>query len=209
MNFVNAELTKIAVNTFVTTKISYANMLADVCDRSRVQTSTSSLKPLARTAASAASTCVAPIGYGGPCFPRDNVAFAALARSLGATPDLAEATDAINQLPGRPRARCSRSRQAACARVPSSGLSYKPDTAVDRTRARAWYSSSASPQGIRGLGYDPKAMRPRGMQRCHPDSSMPRRPRPASRSRPRRGDDTMAGVYDDRQPRRSPKRANA
>ena len=33
MNFVNAELTKIAVNTFVTTKISYANMLADICDR--------------------------------------------------------------------------------------------------------------------------------------------------------------------------------
>src|SRR2546425_10065926 len=30
MNFVNAELTKLAVNTFVTTKISYANMLADI-----------------------------------------------------------------------------------------------------------------------------------------------------------------------------------
>ena len=33
MSLVNAELTKIAVNTFVTTKISYANMLADLCDR--------------------------------------------------------------------------------------------------------------------------------------------------------------------------------
>ena len=33
MSFVNAELTKIAVNTFVTTKISYANMLAGLCDR--------------------------------------------------------------------------------------------------------------------------------------------------------------------------------
>ena len=32
MNFVNAEICKIAVNTFVTTKISYANMLADLCD---------------------------------------------------------------------------------------------------------------------------------------------------------------------------------
>src|SRR5687768_10090998 len=32
MSFVNAELTKIAVNTFVTTKISYANMLAGLCD---------------------------------------------------------------------------------------------------------------------------------------------------------------------------------
>ena len=33
MNFVNAELTKLSVNTFVTTKISYANMLAQVCER--------------------------------------------------------------------------------------------------------------------------------------------------------------------------------
>ena len=30
---VNAELTKIAVNTYVTTKISYANTLADMCER--------------------------------------------------------------------------------------------------------------------------------------------------------------------------------
>jgi UDPglucose 6-dehydrogenase len=33
MNFVNAELTKIAINTFVTMKISYANMLAELCER--------------------------------------------------------------------------------------------------------------------------------------------------------------------------------
>ena len=32
MNSVNAELTKISVNTFVTTKISYANMISDMCD---------------------------------------------------------------------------------------------------------------------------------------------------------------------------------
>ena len=33
MNWVNAELTKISVNTFVTTKISYANMLAELCEK--------------------------------------------------------------------------------------------------------------------------------------------------------------------------------
>ena len=33
LNLVNAELCKISVNTYVTTKISYANMLADICDR--------------------------------------------------------------------------------------------------------------------------------------------------------------------------------
>ena len=33
MNFVNAELTKISVNTYVTTKISFANMLSEICDK--------------------------------------------------------------------------------------------------------------------------------------------------------------------------------
>ena len=33
MNFVNAEITKIAVNTYTTTKISYANMLAELCGK--------------------------------------------------------------------------------------------------------------------------------------------------------------------------------
>src|SRR5581483_5229185 len=32
MNFANAELTKISVNTFVTTKITFANMLAAICE---------------------------------------------------------------------------------------------------------------------------------------------------------------------------------
>ena len=33
MTFVNAELTKICINTYVTMKISYANMLAAICER--------------------------------------------------------------------------------------------------------------------------------------------------------------------------------
>jgi UDPglucose 6-dehydrogenase len=33
MNLVNAELTKIAVNTYVTTKISFSNMLSTICER--------------------------------------------------------------------------------------------------------------------------------------------------------------------------------
>ena len=33
MNFINAEIAKIAVNSFVTMKISFANMISDICDR--------------------------------------------------------------------------------------------------------------------------------------------------------------------------------
>lgn len=33
MSIENAELTKIAINTFITTKIAFANMIADLCER--------------------------------------------------------------------------------------------------------------------------------------------------------------------------------
>jgi UDPglucose 6-dehydrogenase len=130
MGFVNAEICKIAVNTYVTTKISYANMLADLCDH----------LPGANvdeiTAALGADTRIGPkylrggVAYGGPCFPRDNKAFAALARTLGVPCSLAEATDQINdyqvhRLAGAVHATCHDG-----ARVAILGLSYKPDTGV-------------------------------------------------------------------------------
>ena len=36
------------------------------------------------------------LGYGGPCFPRDNRAIAAIAREVGVTADIAIATDKVN-----------------------------------------------------------------------------------------------------------------
>src|SRR4029077_1548518 len=90
MNFINAEITKLAVNTFITTKISYANMLARLCEKlpeADVNVITDTL---------GLDTRIGPkylkgaVSYGGPCFPRDNRAFAALAFQAGAFSDLAE-----------------------------------------------------------------------------------------------------------------------
>jgi UDPglucose 6-dehydrogenase len=130
MNFVNAELTKIAVNTFVTTKISYANMLADVCDRLPEADVDVVTRAVGADSRIGVKYLKGATGYGGPCFPRDNVAFSALARSLGARTELAEATDSIN------RYQIERVLGAIDARAVDSGpigvlgLSYKPDTAV-------------------------------------------------------------------------------
>lgn len=130
MNFVNAELTKISVNTFVTTKISYANMLADICDRlpgADVDVVTQAVGTDSRIGTKYLRGAT---GYGGPCFPRDNIAFASLARALGAPAGLAEATDTMN------RYQVERVLGAVDARLRDGGtvgvlgLSYKPDTAV-------------------------------------------------------------------------------
>ena len=89
--------TKIAVNTYVTMKISYANTLADMCERlprADVDVVTDALGLDTRIGGKYLRGAIA---FGGPCFPRDNKAFAALARELGTEASLAEATDSVNE----------------------------------------------------------------------------------------------------------------
>ena len=136
MSLVNAELTKIAVNTYVTMKISYANALADMCERlpgADVEAVTDALGLDTRIGRKYLRGAIA---YGGPCFPRDNKAFAVLARDLGAEPLLAEATDAVNVAQTDRLARIVQSRLENGDAVGILGLAYKPDTGVDRGEPR-------------------------------------------------------------------------
>lgn len=96
-NWVNAELIKLSVNTFVTTKISFANMLSEMCDKipgANVDVVTAALGADRRIGSKYIKGAVA---FGGPCFPRDNVAFSTLANELGVVASIADATHRINE----------------------------------------------------------------------------------------------------------------
>ena len=130
MNFVNAELTKISVNTYVTTKISYANMLADICDRVPGADVDAVTKALGADTRIGAKYLKGAMGYGGPCFPRDNVACAAFARKIGARADVAEATDRINNFQVDRLSTLVAKFAKSGTRIAILGLSYKPQTPV-------------------------------------------------------------------------------
>jgi UDPglucose 6-dehydrogenase len=158
MNFVNAELTKLSVNTFVTTRISYANMLAQVCETlpgADVDVVTSAIGCDTRIGQ---KYLKGALGYGGPCFPRDNVAFSALARGNGAPALLAEATDQLN------RQQVPRLGAMILAKLPAGGtagvlgLSYKPDTGVIEESQGVALAKYLLQSGARVVVYDPEAM---------------------------------------------------
>jgi UDPglucose 6-dehydrogenase len=158
MNFVNAELTKISVNTFVTTKISYANMLADICDRiagADVDVVTAAVGADSRIGA---KYLRGAIGYGGPCFPRDNVAFASLARTIGARADLAEATDILNRHQVERVVGAILARATHAGPIGILGLSYKPDTAVVEQSQGVALAGRLIAEGHEVIAYDPKAL---------------------------------------------------
>ena len=158
MNFVNAELTKIAVNTFVTTKISYANMLADICDRipgADVEVVTHAVGSDSRIGT---KYLRGAIGYGGPCFPRDNIAFGALARSIGARAELAEATDTVNRYQVERVLGAVQARLRGTAPVGVLGLAYKPDTSVVEQSQGVALMERLLDEGYPVIAYDPKAL---------------------------------------------------
>lgn len=158
MNWVNAELTKIAVNTYVTTKISYANMIAEICEKlpgADVDTVTSALGKDSRIGA---KYLRGALGYGGPCFPRDNIALAVLARGLGTEANVAEATDAINR---RQVGRVTALVQAlvpAGAAVAVLGMAYKPDTPVVEESQGVMIARALADAGHTVLIADPEAL---------------------------------------------------
>src|ERR1700674_483926 len=79
MNFINAEITKLALNTYITTKISYANMLARLCEKLPGADASIATDALGLDSRIGPKYLKGAVSYGGPWFPRDNRAFAALA----------------------------------------------------------------------------------------------------------------------------------
>ena len=93
-----AEITKIAVNCFLTTKISYANMIGQVLAQSNlydeIDTVLSSIGSDSRIGHKYMNF---GFGFGGPCFPRDNRAFASYAQKVGVEHNIGTTTDNFNK----------------------------------------------------------------------------------------------------------------
>jgi len=96
MSRTEAELTKLAVNCFLTTKISYANMVGDIsnrlgCDANKV------LKAIGTDSRIGGKYLKPGFGFGGPCFPRDNRALAKCGEEVGIDAVISKATDEMNE----------------------------------------------------------------------------------------------------------------
>ena len=98
------------------------------------------------------------IGYGGPCFPRDNRALAAFAQSLGEPAHLAEATDRYNRMQVTYLADFARKLLKPNGRVSILGLSYKPASDVIEESQGYLLSKKMSEEKIPTVVYDPASL---------------------------------------------------
>lgn len=155
MSLENAELTKISVNTYVTTKITFANMLAEICERipgGDVDVVTNALGMDTRIGR---KYLTGSIGYGGPCFPRDNVALSFIAGKLGINARLAETTDSMNRSIAEKVSQRLLPMLRKGSTVAVLGLSYKPYSHVTEESQGVYIARHLSQNGVRVVAYDP------------------------------------------------------
>ncbi|MDD1662432.1 MAG: nucleotide sugar dehydrogenase, partial [Methanomicrobiales archaeon] len=157
MSIENAELAKISLNSYVTMKITFANMVSSLCERipgGDVDVVTGALGLDRRIGR---RYLTGGLGFGGPCFPRDNVALAFLARSLGVSHELLLATDHFNKnIPGEAVKKLGTLIKPGMT-VGILGLSYKPLSCVVEESQGILLAEALAHHELKILGYDPLA----------------------------------------------------
>ena len=157
MSLENAELAKICVNTYLTMKIAFANTLADLCERIPGGDVDLVSHALGLDGRIGRKYLTGALGYGGPCFPRDNVALAFLARTLGTRADLAETTDRVNRSLSAAVIERIGADVAHGATVAVLGLAYKPSSHVIEESQGIVLAQALARRGVRVVAHDPLA----------------------------------------------------
>jgi UDPglucose 6-dehydrogenase len=98
----NAELAKMAHNSFITMKITYANFLASICEKVP-NGDVDQVTKIIGSDRRVGSLCLrGGLGFGGPCLPRDNRALSYVAKTCNVDATLLEAVDNFNNsIPAR------------------------------------------------------------------------------------------------------------
>ena len=165
-----AEMIKYTSNAFLSTRISFMNEIAAICDR--VGASVDDVSGGLALDSRSGARILAGVGYGGPCLPKDIGALEHLARQTGAGSDLLRAVIDVNERQWQLPLRALRDRFGGNLhglRVAILGLTFKPGT-DDLTEAAAVKLARAlAEEGARLMAYDPsvgdgkKALLPDGV----------------------------------------------
>jgi UDPglucose 6-dehydrogenase len=153
----SAEIVKYASNAFLATKISFINMLTELCEITG-----SDIRDVAK--GMGLDNRIGPrflhagIGYGGSCFPKDVKALMATAKEHGLSFPIVEATDEVNTAQ---RARFTKKileKLPKNATVAVWGLAFKPKTDDMRDAPSLDILPALTKAGHTVQAFDPAAM---------------------------------------------------
>mgnify|MGYP001558947467 CR=1 FL=1 len=160
----SAQLIKYAANALLATKVSFANAIAVLCEKTGADVE----KVLAGVGADKRighSFLYPGVGYGGSCLPKDVLAFIAIASHFGYDFDLLSAVDRINNYQiesfiAKVVSTISTNRQLSLAgkRLAVLGLAFKPDTDDMRDAPSVKIINHLLTLDAHVIAYDPQAI---------------------------------------------------
>jgi UDPglucose 6-dehydrogenase len=165
-----AELVKVAANSFLATKISFINAMAEICEAAGGDV-TILAKAIGYDPRIGSRFLQAGIGFGGGCLPKDIRAFMARAEELGAKQavEFLKEVDAIN-LRARQRiielVRRDLSEDLVGKKVAILGAAFKPDSDDVRDSPALDIAAQIQAAGAIVTVHDPKAIA--NAQKCFP-----------------------------------------
>lgn len=154
MSIISAELTKIALNSFVTMKISFTNQMRLIAARHPNADIHAILGALGNDSRIGWKYLRAGLSYGGPCFPRDNRLLAYTARQVGVEAPLAEASDRINERTKQDLVERVEKMAGPNETVAVLGVTYKPATHITEEAAGLHLAQELKRRGYRVLVHD-------------------------------------------------------
>ncbi|GIF13742.1 UDP-glucose dehydrogenase family protein [Actinoplanes teichomyceticus] len=166
-----AELVKVAANSFLATKISYINAMAEVCEATGADVHDLA-EALAYDERIGGRFLRPGLGFGGGCLPKDIRAFAHRAEELG----VGQAVGFLREIDGINRRRRARTvdlvvelcgGQVAGRRVAALGAAFKPDSDDIRDAPALDVAATLHRMGAVVVVYDPAAMD--NARRAHPE----------------------------------------
>ncbi|MDQ6937233.1 MAG: UDP-glucose/GDP-mannose dehydrogenase family protein [Actinomycetota bacterium] len=161
-DFPTAELVKVAANSFLATKISFINAMAEVCETVGADV-TQLADAIGHDARIGRRFLNAGLGFGGGCLPKDIRAFIARTEELGVDQAVSFLKD-IDDINQRRRARTvdlAREVMAGSldgARVAVLGAAFKPNSDDIRDSPALDVAAAVQLSGAKVRLYDPQAM---------------------------------------------------
>lgn len=159
MSTTNAEIAKLSLNCYITTKISYANSLAAICEHVPGANAREILQALGLDSRVGRKALLPGLGFGGPCFPRDNLAFQSFAREFGAVAPMAAAVQTINESQPARIAEIIHSQLPAPATIAVLGAAYKNHTNIIEESQAVMIACELARAGYRVRIYDALAQK--------------------------------------------------
>jgi UDPglucose 6-dehydrogenase len=161
-DFPTAELVKVAANSFLATKISFINAMAEVCEAAGADV-TRLAEAIGYDPRIGSRFLAAGLGFGGGCLPKDIRAFMARAGELGAEDAVAFLRE-VDQINLRRRAAAVDMAREVLGgnflgrRICVLGASFKPDSDDVRDSPSLDVAVAMSNAGAEVVVHDPKAL---------------------------------------------------